>query len=115
MLSCIISTKYTNTLFTAVLCTKEVQKSENLSLCMTVQILADANIIGNKEKATALILPRKIICKGDHWNGRTGGTLCDGRTFRLRRNSTFLSTVYSQAMEFQDLWGICAPKRRYEF
>lgn len=110
MLSCVISTKYTTTLFTALLCTKEAQNAENLLLYMTMKKTA-ANIIGNKEKATALILLRKIIYKSSHLNGRTGRTLCDGRTFRLWRNSTFLSTVYSQAMEFQDFWGICAPKK----
>lgn len=99
MLSYIISSKYINTLFAAVICTKEVQKAENLLLYMTTK-KADANIFENKEKPTALILLRKIICKSSHFNGRSGRTLCVGRTFRLWKNSTFLSTFYSQAMEF---------------
>lgn len=113
MLPCIISAKYTNTLFTAVLCTKKAQKAENLILYMTMK-KTDANIIGNKEKVTALILLRKIICKSSHLNGRTGMTLCNGRTFRLWRNSTFLSRVYSRAMEFQDFWSIGAPKKEID-
>ena len=110
MLSCILSTRYTNTLFTAVLCTKEAQKAETLFVYMNMK-KTDANIIGNKEKATALILLRKVICKSSHLNGRTGRPLCDGRTFRLWRNSEFLSTIYSQAVEFQYFWIICAPKK----
>lgn len=66
---------------------------------------------GNKEKVTALILLRKIICMSSDLNGRTGRTLCGGRTFRLWGNSTFLSKFYSYKVEFKDFRSTCERKK----
>lgn len=103
----VTSTKYTNTLFTA----QKRHRKQKISYCIW---LGKNRCLNHQKQGKTLILVRKVIGKSSHLKQWTGTTLCDDRTFRLLRNSMFLSRVYSQAMEVQEFWSLCAPGKEID-